>query len=195
MTLQTTQPLDELRLYATNRNANELTRMLADGLMTVDTPYQRPEVWNIGQRRGLIRSMVQGIPVPAIIVNVRDAAHGWTGDDDNVYAVIDGKQRLLTMKAWYGDDFTVPASWFPPEHVETTEDTDDGPYVRYSGLSEVARRRQSIGRFQIPMCKAKLPTVEAEAQVYLIVNGYGTPQTDEDMQRARDVAGGPAARA
>jgi hypothetical protein len=192
MTKQTTAPLEELRLYATARNARDLANMVADGLMTVDTPYQRGPVWTLDQRQALIRSFMQGIPVPAIVVNTRAYVYGWEGDEAASYAVIDGKQRMLTVIAWFAGDFAVPASWFNPEHVETTEDTDDGPYVRFTGLTVVGQRKQSIARFLMPMCEAKLPNVRAEAEVYLLLNGGGTPQTDEDMDRARAVAGGDA---
>jgi hypothetical protein len=189
MTRQTPQPLVELRLSATNRTASELASMVRDGWMTLDTPYQRGPVWSHDQRVALIRSFVQGLPVPAIVVNVREKAFGWTGNDER-YAVIDGKQRLQAAVAWFGGDLAVPASWFAAEYVEETVDTEDGPYVRFTGLGKAEQMHQRISGFLMPMCEAKLPTVEAEAEVYLLLNGGGTPQTDDDMARARRVAEG-----
>jgi hypothetical protein len=35
----------------------------------------------------------------------------------------------------------------------------------------------------------QLPTLEKEAEIFLLVNGGGTPQTDADMAKAARVAG------
>ncbi len=84
------------------------------------------------------------------------------------------------------DQLAVPASWFPAERVETTEDTEDGPYVRWSGMSLPQRR--FFERLALPLAMGQLTSVKAEAEVYLRVNGSGTPQSDEDLARAARVA-------
>ncbi len=191
MTRQTAQPLEQLRLSATNRNARELVNMVNDGLITLDPPYQRGDVWTLDQRIALVQSWLLGLPIPAVIVNDRWsqwwADPGYRDTEGPAYAVVDGKQRLQTAVLWFAGELTVPASWLPSEDVTTVVDTEDGPYVRYTGLSPVARR--SIGfNFLLPMVEAKLPSVAAEARVYRLVNGAGTPQTDEDMKRAARLA-------
>jgi hypothetical protein len=189
VTYQTSQPLDELRLSMTNRSAREIARMASEwGWMTLDAPYQRGHVWTVDQRMALVRSWVQRIPIPAIIVNLRHSRQ-WTDNDDQWdYAVIDGKQRVQTAIEWFNGDLAVPASWFDPEDIATTEDTGDGPYVRFTGLTKSRRTSEELGGFQLGMCEAQLPSVAAESAVYVLVNGGGTPQTDADMARAADIA-------
>lgn len=193
MTRQTTEPLYHMSLGATNRFAEFFVRTVERGDMTLDAPYQRGLVWTDDQRIALVRSWMMGLPIPVVIIN--DRTHGaWVrnvADEDlgPAYAVIDGKQRICTAIAWFAGDFAVPASWFPPEHVETTEDTDDGPYVRYTGLNRVGQRFAE-NRCVLPCAEGRLESVEAEAEVYLLVNGGGTPQTDEDMANAAQVAAG-----
>lgn len=193
MTLQTADPLEHSNLNASNRSARELARMVADGYMTLDPPYQRGDLWTTDQRIGLVRSWLTGVPIPAIIVN--DRASAWWTDIDAYdpkglgpnYAVIDGKQRTLCAIAWFAGDFGVPASWFDPEHVAATVDTDDGPYVTYLGLTVIGQRLMS-NRALMPMAQGALPTVRAEAEIYCLVNGAGTPQTDADMTNAARIA-------
>ena len=79
--------------------------------------------------------------------------------------------------------FAVPASWFPAEHVERTEDTGDGPYVRYSGLSVIGQRIFA-NRAMLPVIEAKVATISAEADLYLLVNMGGTAETDDDLLNA-----------
>lgn len=189
MTMQTAGPLKSQSLNATNRAA-EAFRVHADGIL-LDPPYQRGPVWTVEQRRGLVKSWLMGLPIPAIILNDRSNP-GWAQanpNDDLVhyYAVIDGKQRIMTWLAWTEGDFAVPASWFNPEWVDRTEDTDDGPYTRYPWLTPTGQRTMK-NRAQMPTAEAKLATVQEEAEVYLLVNGAGTPQTDADLARALAVA-------
>lgn len=193
MTRQTTAPLSQLSLNATNRQARELVNMVTDGLMGLNPPYQRGDVWSQDQRIALLRSMLLGIPIAAIIVNDRWSSWwedpGYRDTDGPAYAVVDGKQRLQTMCMWFASELAIPASWWPAEDVVVGDMTDDGVYVRYSGLSPSAQRGASF-HFLMPMVEAKLPSIEAEAEVYGLVNGAGTPQTDADMARAARIATG-----
>ncbi len=192
-TRQTPAPLEHMTLGATNRFAESFyARRVREGDMLLDTPYQRGSVWTLDQNIALICSWLRGLPIPAVIINDRAAA-GWDceADDFATYAVIDGKQRILTAISWFSSWFAVPASWFPAEHVERTEETADGPYVRYSGLTRSGQLRME-NRCVLPCAEARLPSVEAEAEVYLLVNGGGTPQTAQDMAKATEVAGGSA---
>ena len=93
--------------------------------------------------------------------------------------------------AWFSGRIAVPTSWFSADVVEKTEDTNDGPYVRYTGLARPEQRHQAL-RFQLPTVEARVATVEDEASLYLLVNGEGTPQTDESMTNAARAAGGVA---
>lgn len=193
VTRQTTQPLRDRNLTGASDRAayGIVTTML--GQMDVDPPYQRGSVWTQDQRIALVKSWLMGVPIPTLIVNDRASAE-WreaTGidvyEDGMIYALVDGKQRVETAAAWFGDRLAVPASWFPADSVERTEDTADGPYVRYSGLTLVARR--FCHRWRLPVVEAHMPTVQAEAELYLLVNGGGTAQTAADMDRATRVAG------
>ena len=192
MTRQTEQPIERLHLENTYRPARELVNLMRDGLMTTDLPYQRGDVWTLGQRIDLIRSWLSGTPIPSIIINDR-YTNSWTVlngavVDEPGYAVIDGKQRLETARMWYDSELAVPASWFKASEVLITEDTGDGPYVRYSGLSTAQQYRLSnVALF--PFAAAKVATIEEEAAIYGRVNGGGTPQTADDMAHAARIAG------
>lgn len=187
MTRQSARPLEHRSLNATNREAVGIARLVQEGDLILDTPYQRGDVWTLDQRISLVKSWLLGLPIPAMIINDRMTS-AWERDGlGPAYAMIDGKQRTLTAIAWYAGEFAVPASWFPADQVEAVEDTDDGPYIRFSGLSVVGQRR-FMRMAQIPVCEARVGTVREEAQIYLLVNGSGTAQTDDDLNRAARVA-------
>lgn len=185
-TLQTSAPLENLHVDTFTRAVHELVSNADEGRLDVNPPYQRASVWTEDQRRALIRSFLVGLPIPALIINARWALRF----DDNKgfnYALIDGKQRLETVLAWFHSELAVPASWFHPEDIETTVDTDDGPYVAYSGLSKLAANRLRM-RWTLPTVEAKLTSIAEEAAMYGVVNTGGTAQTPEDIARAASVA-------
>lgn len=190
MTYQTNEPVHELRMSVSGRSWGELIHWVQEGDATYDLPYQRGAVWTYEQRIMLIFSMLSGTPIPALIVNVRpeemwfDAA----GQQLPIYAVIDGQQRITAVRMFMENALPVPASWFPVEYVGTVEETGDGPYVRYSGLTRPCQRRFESN--VAPVAEARLTSVAEEAAVYLRVNGSGTPQSAEDLDRAARVARG-----
>jgi hypothetical protein len=194
-TRQSTAPFDRLHLETTNRSARELARLVEEGQIDASPPYQRGSVWNLDQRIALVKSWLQGVPVPAVMVNDRTSSewHARYGDENlstgqGMWAVVDGKQRLETARMWFGDEFAVPASWFPADDVDTTIDTPDGLYVCYSGLTKRGQTVMAMGGSMQPMTTAKLDTIEAEADLYLLVNGGGTAQTEADMAHAASYA-------
>jgi hypothetical protein len=196
MTRQTAAPLEHHSLNPSARQAREVVRTVLDGQTLLDPPYQRGSVWTEDQRVALIESWLRGLPAGVIILADR-GTELWrqsTGDDPyregrGLWAVIDGKQRLTTAIRWFNGELAVPSSWFPADQVETTEDTDDGPYVRYTGLT-LAGQRIFTNRALFMIAETKsCATVADEARFYLLVNGGGTAQTGDDMANAARVAG------
>lgn len=199
MSRQTNAPLDHTSLNPSFQSARWLARRVQDGEITLDPPYQRGKVWDLEQRIALVQSWMRGLPAGVVILADRCNA-GWIaanpGRDpyetgEHMWACVDGKQRLTTAVAWFGSDFAVPASWFPADHVDTTEATDDGPYVRQNGLTLKGQR--FMERYcSLLVAETKECATEAhEAAFYLLVNGGGTPQTSEDMDRAAHIADRP----
>lgn len=197
MTRQTAEPLPDYRLSASNRTASEIANtMLSD--LDLNPPYQRGSVWTADQRIALVKSWVMGVPVPSIMLNnraneewrVNEGDGAWMGRS-HVWAVVDGKQRILTAVAWFGGKLAVPASWFPADAVAKAKQTSDGPYVTFSGLTRPAQLHMKRTAM-LPITEAKLPSMQAEAELFLLVNGGGTAQTADDMRRATRVAKGAA---
>ena len=194
MTRQTNAPISSYRSQTNARSAREVARIFEDGDGDLSPECQRGTVWTEDQRINLVRSWLMELPIPAIIINDRlfgpwpDGGPDGTPQGGYSYSIIDGKQRVETAMEWFGGRLLVPASWFPADVVGRTEDTIDGPYTRYPDLAQSERRHQAL-RFQFPTVEARVPTIEEEAGIYLLVNGEGTPQTSESMANAARVAG------
>lgn len=191
--LQTAAPITGHSFDAHPRTAWALVALVDDGELVLDAPYQRGSVWTVDQRRALIRSFLLGIPVPSLVLNDRGnpdwrAANGV----DQVYAVVDGKQRIEAMLAWFRGELDVPASWFPAGQVESTHPTADGPYVSFDELTEPGRVYLKRG-FTFPWAVAKVSTLAAEAEIFVLINGAGTAQSRDTMDAAAAIASGRTA--
>jgi hypothetical protein len=68
------------------------------GDLDLNPPWQRDDVWPISRRRNLIRSLLVGIPLPAIILHKRT---------DGLRSVLDGKQRLTTIQRYIDGEFAL----------------------------------------------------------------------------------------
>lgn len=196
MTRQTAVPFDHVSLNPSFRTAADLVRHVTEGQIEINPPYQRGSVWTEDQRIALVQTWLRGLPAGVIILADR-GNRKWRaanpGQDPyetgkGVWAVVDGKQRLTTAVHWFTSQFAIPASWLPADHVATTEDTDDGPYVRHDGLTVKGQR--FMERYcSLLVAETKDCATEAEeAAFYVLVNGGGTPQTDADMDNAARVA-------
>ncbi|MEU7317471.1 DUF262 domain-containing protein [Streptomyces sp. NPDC007083] len=194
MTRQTSAPLQHLNLNTADRQIREIARSYTEFGLDLDPPYQRGRVWSSDQQIALIRSWLTGTPTGVVIFNDRSTpewkdANGYDPSDryEAIYVCIDGQQRVSTAQAWFGDQLAVPASWFAAEDVEQNEDTDDGLYVRWSGLT-LPRQRHFANRAHLTVATARVATIQEEAAIYLLVNGSGTPQSEADLANAARVA-------
>lgn len=71
----------------------ELANLYIDGEINISPIYQRMFRWDITQQSALIESILLGIPIPPIYVYQ---------DDDGVWNIIDGQQRLSTIFKFMG---------------------------------------------------------------------------------------------
>lgn len=197
MTRQTIAPFDHTSLNPSFQSARWLARRIQEGEITLDPPYQRGDAWTLDQRIALVQTWLRGLPAGVVILADR-CNTAWAAanpgrdpykDNEPLWACVDGKQRLTTAVMWFSSAFAVPASWVPADYIATTEDTEDGPYVRQNGLT--AKGERFMERYcSLLVAETKDCASEAaEAAFYLLVNGGGTPQTDADMRNATDVAG------
>ncbi|QWF85628.1 hypothetical protein HUW46_09083 [Amycolatopsis sp. CA-230715] len=163
--------------------------MVSEGELLLSPPYQRGDVWTNQQRVDLIKSLLLGVPVPAIVVNRRGDNAGWQtneGDPGDIwYACIDGKQRLTTLCQWQAGDLAIPAEWIDPAFLGA--DFKPGDTVTAIDLNATGRRVLAQ-RFVIPLAEAKLPSLAEEAETYRLINSAGTSHGQDDLSRAQSLA-------
>lgn len=85
-----TQPYD----YSIRQIVDEINR----GGILLDVSYQRQYVWDDGKASRLIESLLLNVPIPVVYI---------AEDDDFSFEVIDGLQRLTTLRRFLDDDFAL----------------------------------------------------------------------------------------
>lgn len=68
---------------------------------------QRPYVWNLIQQQEFIMSILLEKPIPPMILVQLDTNNSLIGKELKKYLVIDGKQRLMTIKRFIRNDFHI----------------------------------------------------------------------------------------
>lgn len=179
------EPLKHRSIQPTARSLTELARMVEDGSLLLNPVYQRGDVWTTNQRVNLIKSLMLGVPVAALVLNQRGSNMEWRQNEgdpgETWYACIDGKQRLTTMLMWHQGQLAVPSAWFDPEEVESP-----GSWLTRAGLTKVGRR-VTDRKFLIPVAEAHLGSLAEEAEVYDLINSAGTAHSEGDLEMARQM--------
>lgn len=81
---------------ASDWTAETLLRQIQRGNVDLDPQFQRREAWTATKQSRYIESLIVGLPVPQIVLAERQGTKG-------KFLVLDGKQRLLSMKKFMTD--------------------------------------------------------------------------------------------
>lgn len=102
-------------------SAKQLSGMVKNGKINFEHIIQRSFVWERARKSALIESMILGYPIPAVFAKRLDDGTGKRGG--NTYYIMDGKQRLSTVKEFLNDEFAL-TNLSPINYFDTDEDKE-----------------------------------------------------------------------
>ncbi|QMU26654.1 DUF262 domain-containing protein [Adhaeribacter radiodurans] len=73
-----------------------ISEMVENGAVDIAPHYQRRERWDLNKQSSLIESFILNVPVPPVYLSE---------DDYGIYSVIDGKQRITSIRSFIKDQF------------------------------------------------------------------------------------------
>lgn len=88
---------EEAVIWGTDWTTETIVNQLEKGNIDLKPKFQRRDAWSTEEKSRLIESLILGIPVPPIILAERK-------DKKGKYIVIDGKQRLLSLRQFCSKD-------------------------------------------------------------------------------------------
>lgn len=86
-------------------SAKQLAGMVKNGKINFEHIIQRSFCWELSRKSALIESMIIGYPIPSVFAKRIDDGTGKRGS--NIYYIMDGKQRLSTVKEFLNDEFAL----------------------------------------------------------------------------------------
>ena len=117
-------------------SARQLKGMVMNGKINFNHIVQRSFVWEKSRKSGLIESMIIGYPIPPVFAKRLDDGSGKRGS--NIYYIMDGKQRLSTIKEYLNNEFeltTLPEVTYIDDEIGE-EVTTDISGLKFSELPE-----------------------------------------------------------
>ncbi len=85
-----------LTTQAYDKSVSDIVRMMADKDLVLDPDYQRNYVWDNKKASKLVESIILNVPIPVIYVSE---------EKDSSWSVIDGLQRLNSLKRFFDGKF------------------------------------------------------------------------------------------
>ena len=90
------QEVRKITTQAYDKSVADIVRMIDDKDIRLDPDYQRNYVWDNKKASMLIESIILNVPIPVIYVSQ---------EDDDSWSVIDGLQRLYSLKRFFDGKF------------------------------------------------------------------------------------------
>ena len=84
----------------------ELVEAFESGSLARNPEYQRGAAWSKQQKQALIDSVFRKYPLPPLFLEVKKKA-GLGGKPTEIYEIIDGQQRLLSLREYHKGDFSL----------------------------------------------------------------------------------------
>jgi len=136
-------------LSATDWTTETIISQINKGNIQLDPKFQRREAWNADRKSRYIESLILGMPIPQLVLAESKIKRG-------AYIVIDGKQRLLSIRQFAAD----------------TTDTVFKP-LRLTGLGNSAVNGKNLADLiSDPLLKDELSTFENQSIRTVVIKGW-----------------------
>ena len=168
-----TQPFnpEDIKVSTTTILVDQIITRLRHQEIDLSPDFQRLEVWKDTQRSRLIESLLLRIPIPVFYVSA---------DERNNWSVVDGVQRMSTVKRFLDDQDFVLSDL---EYLQRFNGN------RYSDLPRAMQRRISETQFLVHVIEPTTPK-DVMFNIFLRLNTGGTTLTKQEIRHA--VHAGPA---
>ena len=133
-------------------------------MLKLDPEFQRELLWKENQKNELIESILMGIPLPLIYVKE---------DQNGVFIIVDGKQRLTTLFDFMNDKFSL-------KNLRMLQN------INRKKFSELTQKQQNrIEECQLSLHVIKPPTKDRVTfDLFDRVNRGGTRLNNQEMRNA-----------
>jgi hypothetical protein len=165
----------QIRVNTKTFSLRQVADEIGDGTIDLAPDFQRGYVWKELQKTRLVESILLGIPLPAFYFNA---------SRDNTYQVIDGVQRLSTVRDYAEGKFALS------EHLEYLKGELENK--AFAQLDAPLKRRFHQTQIVVHVIEATSPS-RLKFDIFKRINTGGSPLTSQEIRhcmgrkRSRDV--------
>ncbi len=87
-----------LHTMAYDYSVQYLYELMKTGKIVLEVPFQRKQIWKTDKASSLIESIIMNVPIPPLY---------FSEEDDGRWLVLDGLQRLSSIKNFYDNEFAL----------------------------------------------------------------------------------------
>ncbi|MFH1773917.1 MAG: DUF262 domain-containing protein [Methanobacteriota archaeon] len=161
------------------------------GQINLDPPYQRKPAWKTKQRRLLLSSLFNGIPIPALIFHKQFD----TESKKEIYDILDGKQRIETILHFIGLDKIEGEDELYVEFISPHTNEKDYLFYNELKLKKVNKEYENIlekfWMYELPIIEYEGELSDffgrnvASKEVFVRINSTGSPLKKHEIRHAR----------
>lgn len=173
--------LDELHqavVWGTDWTAETIVNQIKKGQIDLRPKFQRREAWDDRRKSAFIESVIAGLPIPQIILAERK-------DKKGAYIVIDGKQRLISLRRFFSDTEDVE---FVPLRLKGLELLPDLNGKTYEEICDDAVLNNYISQVENQPIRTIViknwPNEEFLYSVFLRLNTGSLPLSTQELRQA-----------
>lgn len=162
------KPWDPKKIRITTKSftLREIVSQIEDNDVDLSPDFQREYVWRQRQQTRLVESILLGIPLPAFYFNQ---------SEDGSYQVVDGVQRLTTIRDFMNGDHTLSRM-----DLEYLKDLDG---MNYRNLDSVLVRRFRATQIVVHVIEPQTPD-DVKYDIFNRVNTLGSPLSAQEIRHA-----------
>lgn len=154
---------DKIRIEQKMLSLKYMIELMDQKLLNLTPGFQRNYVWNERKRKSLlIESLLLRIPIPAFY---------FYEDEDNVLSVIDGYQRLQTIKDFIGGNFAL----FGMEYLSTLKN------CKFEDLEQKYKTRIYQTQLAINIIDSSTP-INVKYDLFRRINTGGMPLNNQEIR-------------
>jgi hypothetical protein len=171
------QKFGEAVLWATDWTTETIVSQLKKGNIELSPSFQRRDAWGPERKSKFIESLILGLPIPQIILAERK-------DKKGAYLVIDGKQRLLSIRQFCASD----DDSFDQLQLSGADIIPNINRKNYSQISSDGTLSTFITAFENQSIRTVIirawPNQEFLYTVFLRLNGGSLPLSPQELRQA-----------
>ena len=174
----TLEELHQAVVWGTDWTAETIVSQIKKGQIDLRPKFQRREAWDDKRKSAFIESVIAGLPIPQIILAEKK-------DKKGAYIVIDGKQRLISLRRFFSN---ANDNDFHPLKLKGLELLPDLNNKTYEDICEDAILSDYISQVENQPIRTIViknwPNEEFLYNVFLRLNTGSLPLSTQELRQA-----------